>query len=75
MSYYYVEGSDQRLPDKARLGQRTLATLAEIQAVERVSVDVLVAKTIDHYYRTVFTKNNNIGGNYGRKETEGIEQH
>lgn len=72
---YYVHNADQRLPDKARLGVGTLSRLAEIQMEERLSVDVLVARAVEHYFRTAFKNKNNNGGTHGRKETEGIEQH
>lgn len=73
---YYVHSADQRLPNKARLGQGTLSRLAEIQLVEKLSVDVIVARCVQHYFDTVTQQQEQITrGIYGRKETEGIEQH
>lgn len=73
---YYIHNANQRLPDKARLGVGTLARLAEIQLAERLSVDVMVARAVEHYFKTAFKENNNNnGGIHGRKETEGSEQH
>ena len=40
-----------RLPDKARLGLGTLDLLAQIQLVERGSVDALVARAVAMYYQ------------------------
>jgi hypothetical protein len=76
---YYIHSSDQKLPDKARLGAGTLARLAELQLKERLSVDVLVAKAVQSYFESVFIqKNNNVnGGNNGRnkEKTEGVGQY
>ena len=76
---YYIHSSDQKLPDKARLGAGTLARLAELQLKERLSVDVLVAKAVQSYFESVFIQNNNInGGNNGRNKeetTEGVGQY
>jgi hypothetical protein len=73
---YYIHSADQRLPDKARLGAGTLARLAEIQLEERLSVDVIVARAVEHYFKTAFKQNNN-GGIHGRNKetTEGVGQH
>jgi hypothetical protein len=39
------------LPDRARLGLGTLDLLAQIQKVERGSVDALVARAVAMYYQ------------------------
>lgn len=39
------------MPDRARLGLGTLDLLAQIQTVERGSVDVLVARAVDMYFQ------------------------
>lgn len=70
---YYVHSADQRLPNKARLGQGTLNRLAEIQLIEKLSVDVIVARCVQHYFDTVIQQEQTTRGFNGQiKETEGV---
>jgi hypothetical protein len=65
---YYQHDANQRLPDRARLGQGTLGLLAQIQAVEKISVDVIVAKAVQSYFEKLKLQEKRMGDTNGQEK-------